>query len=1383
VISHLARIASLAALYFLFGKLGLSLAVTPGYATMIWPPSGLALGALLLYGRGIAPGVFLGSFLLNATVGHAAQDLPAMREILVSACIATGSTAQALLGRTLIVRWFGEPIRLRQVSDVLHLLVVAVPLACLVSPTVGVLSLMLVGGLHSDQVTNWFTWWTGDMFGVLVFLPLALVVSGRTAVMWRERAVRGLQALSLMLLVLPLGLTFIAWRSLAESTYRQSQSHFESLARESEQAIHARLATYASAARSGGGIFQSSVFVSSDEWGTFVDALRLRDDYPGMLGLGWIERGSVEYLEPEPVNGVETGMDVAAHPLIREALARAADSGEAALTPSLTLGSDDEFAAGFLLLQPVYRAGMPVSSAEQRRHALRGFVFTPFQARGFFADLTPSQGRRLDLSLFEGSVDGRALFSTRVGQSTARFSLQRSVRAFGTQWTLQWQSTLEFERAESGGGAHLVLFGGLLFSGLFAVLLLLFGARRPAVEATGPLARPMLLPVATFALVACGSFAAFALLSNAEKSHISSQVEGETRRLEAELDRSVRARLQLVRRMAHRWSSGGGTPYVVWRNDARDLVRQIAGLEQLQWIGPDYHMHWSEGNRRHGWVDAFHPRGPVGISPGLAKSAEQGITFVTEPREIAAGESAFMVYVPVSREGRFDGFIASTIASREFFGDLINASVGSAFTVAVRFGPQTQFADELPAAAQAEWKREGGFKVNDRQWTFSVSPTREFVDEQQTLLPVIVLVAGLLIAFLSGFLVRYVLVSRLKAARMLASAEALAISEQRYELALRGMSVGLFDWDIRTNDVFLSQRCRGILGITDADFAPKYSGFTSRLHPDDRPRLEKMLSGHLKQQNPFDIEFRIRRNDGEYVWVHSYGQAQFDAEGFASRMAGSMQDITLQKQQAQELERSAAQQRLLVENAPAAVAMFDSEMRYLMTSRRWIQDYNLDGRDITGMSHYDVFPEIRAIPRWMDIHQRALRGERFDIHEDSWTRADGQQEHIQWAIHPWLDSAGNVGGIIMFTEVITARKQAEAALRTSEAMNRAAMDKSPIGKALVQPDGRFVKVNPALCQLLGYSEQEMLDGDFQGITHPEDLAADLAYLRNLLDGKIPSYQMEKRYFHRDGRVIWARLSVSMVRKADGSPDFLVAQIQDITERKNIDRMKDEFASVVASELRAPLAEIRDSLCEIAAAHDGALSDSLRGVVESCRANCDRVGALVDEIVDLDRLTAGQMRFDFRDESVAEITQQAVAVNEAYDRISLLPIDPALMVYVDTGRYGRVLSNLLHNAAKFSPPSSRIEVGAEVRGEWVRIYVRDQGEGIPDEFRPRIFGRFALADSIKARQKGGAGLGLYLARQMVEQMRGTIGFVSQAGSGTTFWVEFPRLSRGAHRLTA
>ena len=1418
-IEYLAKLALLAAAYYLTGKFGNSIAVPPGYATVIWPPSGIALGALLAFGRRLTPGVFVGSLLINLDIaGLFAPGTVPDSKLLACVFIASGSTLQALAGHALITRWFGLPLRLTRFGDLIRLFAVAGPLACLIAATIGVSALYLVGSLPATAIVpNWLSWWVGDVFGIVVFLPLMLALPGGAGLAWRDRALRGVHAIGVMLLVLPLGLTFYAWKFFAESAQRQSKIHFENLAKESEQALQNRLASYASATRSGAGVFQSSDFVSRAEWRRFAETIRLREEFPGMIGLGWIERvraadksafvarvradgspdfqvhpeGSrplldvVTYMEPEATAGAAMGLDIAHETRRSEAAERAAATGQPMLTRPISLIQDEEKTAGFLLLQPVYDSDVPLDGALARRRALRGFVYAPFQARGFLANLTPSQSRSLDVAIAEGVTGaGELIYNSRIARTAPEFSVQRQLHFYGQTWVVTWQSTPEFEQAEYTNAALFVLFGGLLFTGLFAVLLVVLGARRRTVDLRAPPERPWTLPAATFVLLAGASVAAYVMLSSAEDVALDSLVESETRRLEADLDRATRSRLQAMRRMTHRWETAGGTPYLVWRNDARDFVRQVEGLEELQWIGPDYRVQWAEGVRRGGWRENRDIRTNARLSAGLADSVATHTPLVTEPHEVGPGESAFLVYFPLQRDGKFDGFLAGLFSGNGFFRGSLDAIADNNFAFTVRYAGVPYFDNGKVPAANTTWARASGFNVNDKRWLFTLAPTQAFVESKQTRTPLFVLIAGLLISILSAMLVRFVLMARIKAARIEASSLALAASDERYELAMRGMSVGLWDWNVDTNELYWSEKFKEIVGVPSGEFVPHYNEFSGRLHPDDRQSVEAALFGHLRGQGRFDSEFRMRRNDGGYVWVHAYGQAKYDEGGHARRMAGSVQDITHKKQQQEAIRRSEEQLRVLIENAPAAIAMFDNEMRYIMTSRRWIHDYRLEGRDIIGMSHYDVFPEIRTMPHWIDVHQRALRGERFDIREDSWTREDGQREWNQWAIHPWHDAKGQVGGIIMFTEVITARKLAEAQLRTSEAMNRAAMDKAPIGKALVQPDGRFIKVNPALCQLLGYSERELLASDFQSITHPEDLAASLDNVRALIDGRHVNFEMEKRYFHRGGRVIWARLNVSAVRRPNGECEFLVAQVQDVTEQKAMERIKDEFIAVVSQELRAPLTAIRASLGSLSGARE--LPMSVQRQIDISYANTERLVTLVTDILDLDKLATGQMHFELADESLAAITQQAVqacepAARKLDVRIALEWIDPELIVYVDAVRYEQALSNLLSNAAKFSPPQSEIEVGAERHGGSVRVFVRDHGDGIPDEFRERIFGRFAQAEGGSSRHKGGSGLGLHITRQLVERMNGTIGFVSQVGLGTTFWVEFPCVSPDKRRV--
>jgi integral membrane sensor domain MASE1 len=178
-IEHYAKIALLAILYYTTGKLGLLLAVPPGYATVIWPPSGIATGMLIMHGPRLWPGILAGSFILNAPIPGAAAGGFSAQALVIAGLIACGSTGQALFGRQIVARILGLPLRLTRVRDTLVLFALCGPIACLIAPTVGISAHYWVGGLPAERIVgNWLSWWAGDSFGVLVFLPLMLVAPG-----------------------------------------------------------------------------------------------------------------------------------------------------------------------------------------------------------------------------------------------------------------------------------------------------------------------------------------------------------------------------------------------------------------------------------------------------------------------------------------------------------------------------------------------------------------------------------------------------------------------------------------------------------------------------------------------------------------------------------------------------------------------------------------------------------------------------------------------------------------------------------------------------------------------------------------------------------------------------------------------------------------------------------------------------------------------------------------------------------------------------------------------------------------------------------------------------------------------------------------------------
>lgn len=248
-----------------------------------------------------------------------------------------------------------------------------------------------------------------------------------------------------------------------------------------------------------------------------------------------------------------------------------------------------------------------------------------------------------------------------------------------------------------------------------------------------------------------------------------------------------------------------------------------------------------------------------------------------------------------------------------------------------------------------------------------------------------------------------------------------------------------------------------------------------------------------------------------------------------------------------ELKKSNVRNQIFVNEAPTAIAMFDANMCYVAASQKWISDYGLQGMDVIGKSHYDIFPEIGE--GWKQIHRECLAGAINKNDDAYFLREDGSEQWLAWDVRPWYASEGQVGGIIMYTEDITARKKTAQQLVLSESQFRGAFEASPTGIAIVSLQGNWVTVNAAISNILGYTEAELMKLTFQDITHPDDLDADLALVNELLEGKRKHYQLEKRYLHKNGEYIWAILSVSLVRDAEGKPKHFVSQITDINTQR------------------------------------------------------------------------------------------------------------------------------------------------------------------------------------------------------------------------------------------
>jgi signal transduction histidine kinase len=253
--------------------------------------------------------------------------------------------------------------------------------------------------------------------------------------------------------------------------------------------------------------------------------------------------------------------------------------------------------------------------------------------------------------------------------------------------------------------------------------------------------------------------------------------------------------------------------------------------------------------------------------------------------------------------------------------------------------------------------------------------------------------------------------------------------------------------------------------------------------------------------------------------------------------------------------------------------------------------------------------------------------------------------------------------------------------------------------------------------------------------------------------------------------------VNLIRGDHGQPDFFLTMVQDITELKRVERMQSEFVSTVSHELRSPLTSIRGSLGLLAGGAAGALPPEARDLVLIGERNCERLIRLVNDILDTEKMDSGGMRFDPHVTDVRPLVDRAIESLEGYATAQRVVLrvsraQQALLANVDEDRFVQLLTNLVSNAIKFSPEGGGVEVAlAREPGDRLRLEVADHGPGMPEEFRDRIFQRFSQADSSSSRRHGGTGLGLYIAKGIVDNFGGTLDYRTSP-AGTTFELLLP-----------
>ena len=521
-------------------------------------------------------------------------------------------------------------------------------------------------------------------------------------------------------------------------------------------------------------------------------------------------------------------------------------------------------------------------------------------------------------------------------------------------------------------------------------------------------------------------------------------------------------------------------------------------------------------------------------------------------------------------------------------------------------------------------------------------------------------------------------------------------------------------------------------------------------------------------------------------------------------------DISQQIEMEQALQQSEARYRAIVEDQTELICRYRSDSTISYVNDAFCRYFELNSADLLGRQYAPVVYEadrdrVVRLVNSMNSHNPIMTIENRVL-------AQGEVRWTQWNNRIIFDEAGNFREYQAVGRDISHLKEIELKLRESEERFRNAFENAVTGEALVSLDGKFMQVNRSLCELLGYSETELLNTTFHSITHPDDLNLDLNYVRQLLAGKIRTYQMEKRYYHKSGHVIWTLLGVSLIEDIDGKPKYFISQIQSINQQKRAEarlndlvtelersnRELDDFASIVSHDLISPL---RKQLILI-----NLVEEEYAAVLD--REGQDYLTKIIGFNFKMEKLVRGLLTY-------ARLTTQAkpfvrVALNDVLDDVlydleaeiaqaqATIEVGELPTIKGDRLQLQQLFLNLLQNALKFRVP----ERSPEIQITWlendhyqiarqrdlgqspskaIEIAIADNGIGFEPEQQQKIFTPFHRLHSYS--KYIGTGLGLAICEKIVARHRGTISARSKIGQGATFIISIPSNTLTSNTLSS
>jgi PAS domain S-box-containing protein len=629
--------------------------------------------------------------------------------------------------------------------------------------------------------------------------------------------------------------------------------------------------------------------------------------------------------------------------------------------------------------------------------------------------------------------------------------------------------------------------------------------------------------------------------------------------------------------------------------------------------------------------------------------------------------------------------------------------------------------------------------------------------------------------------------------------------EERWDLALMGSGDGVWDWDLRTDRVYLSPRWKEIIGYDDDEIGDSLEEWEKRVHPDDLAGVKDVLREHFEGKlTVYTTVHRMLCKDGAYRWVLDRGKITTrDESGAPLRMVGTHSDVTEQQKIKEASDRRSEEFRILLDTLPGLAFSKNDKGEYITGSQTFCDAVGLSREELAGKTDDDLFPPDLA-RKYQTDDSRIFGGETDLIEVEEEVTWEGGRIPVSTRKTAVKDRAGNVVGLIGLGFDISSLKTTERELRKFQRV----IEHSPLSIVITNSDDLIEYVNPKLLDATGYTTQELIGKD-PGILLAESVENVMTSLRAVIMAG-GTWHGEVSSRKKNGDRFWEMASISPVLDEFGKIAGFVGIKEDITERKRVEESlrltkvelemlnrqlhtsmegakqlaleaqaanvtKSQFLANMSHELRTPMNGI---LGMVSFLLDSTLNEEQREFAQIIQSSARSLLSIINDILDISKVEAGKIGLDSIEFSPMRAVDEAIrtvsimARSKGNSVASTISHDVPEILVGDPARLRQVLTNLLGNAVKFTN-NGAITVGLYVeeigREECkLKFCVSDTGIGIPADKVDCLFKAFSQVDSSISRRYGGTGLGLMIAKQLAIMMDGEIGVDSVEGEGSTFW---------------